>query len=138
MHLVCHHVLYPIQYLLSTPHHPFHTLSQHSLRGKCCSSSDTVGMPIFSFWDGLCDPIACSLLGGGVPSHNSGYKVTRLFPSIMLVCYFVPPPSFLDRRHSRGIPSFSPIVSSPSNSTTAAAALFFYPSKYRPACSHHC
>ena len=32
------------------------------------------------FWDGLRDHIECSLLGSGSPSHNSGYKSTRLCP----------------------------------------------------------
>ena len=35
----------------------------------------------FLSWSGLCDPIACSLLGGGIATQNSGYKVTRLCPS---------------------------------------------------------
>ena len=35
----------------------------------------------FLFWSGLRDPIACSLLGGGIPNQNSGYKSTRLCPS---------------------------------------------------------
>ena len=90
----------------------------------------------FFFWAGLGDPIACSLFSGGIPYQNSGYKVTRLCPYIMLVFYFVPPPSFPYRRHSRGINSSSPIVSSTSDST--AAVLLFYPSKSRPACYHHC
>ena len=41
----------------------------------------------FFFWYGLRDPIACSLLGGGIPSQNSDYKVTRLCLSIILSCY---------------------------------------------------
>ena len=28
------------------------------------------------------NPIACSLLGGVIPSQNSGYKITRLYPSL--------------------------------------------------------
>ena len=47
----------------------------------------------FFFWAGLGDPISCSLLGGGIPSKNSSYKVTRLCPYIMLSWYFVLPPS---------------------------------------------
>ena len=35
---------------------------------------------ILFFWSGLSDPIACSLLGGGITTQNSGYKVTRLCP----------------------------------------------------------
>ena len=50
------------------------------------------------FWGRLRYPISCSLLGGATPSQNSGYKVTRLCPSIMLSCYFVPPSSLPDRR----------------------------------------
>ena len=38
----------------------------------------------FFFWAVLHDPIECSLLGGDIPSQNSGYKVTRLCSSIML------------------------------------------------------
>ena len=53
----------------------------------------------------------------------------------MLVCYFLPLPSFLARHHSRGIPSSSPIVSSLSN--FSAGALFFAPYKSRPTCYHH-
>ena len=56
----------------------------------------------FFFWDGLRDPISCSLLGGGIPSQNSGYKVTRLCPSSMLSCFFVPPSSFPARRRFQG------------------------------------
>ena len=56
---------------------------------------------------------------------------------IILVCYFVPPPSIPSRSHSRGIPSYSPINSYLSESAAAAAALFFAPYKYRPTCSHH-
>ena len=57
----------------------------------------------------------------------------------MLVWYFVPPPSIPARCHYRGIPSSSPIDSSPPKSAAAAAAaaLFFPPPKSRPACSHH-
>ena len=33
------------------------------------------------FCTGLRDPIACSLLGGGSPSQNSGYNITILCPS---------------------------------------------------------
>ena len=38
-------------------------------------------MIIFFLWAGLHDPIACSLLGGGNPYQNSGYKITRVCPS---------------------------------------------------------
>ena len=48
---------------------------------------------IFFFWAGFRDPIACSLLGSGIPAHNSGYKFTKLCPYSMLGFYFVPPPS---------------------------------------------
>ena len=33
------------------------------------------------FWSGLHDHIACSLLGGGIPTQNSGYRDTRICPS---------------------------------------------------------
>ena len=36
----------------------------------------------FFFCTRLCEPIACSLFGGGIPYHNSGYNITRLFPSL--------------------------------------------------------
>ena len=49
------------------------------------------------FSSGLRDPIVCWLLGGGIPSQKSGYKVTRIRPSIMLSCFCVPLPSFLAR-----------------------------------------
>ena len=55
----------------------------------------------------------------------------------MLVCYFVPPPSFLARHNFRGIPSSSPTVSYLSNSAAAAANFFFAPYTYRPDCYHH-
>ena len=59
----------------------------------------------------------------------------------MLVFYFFLLPSIESRCHSRGIPYSSPIESSIPESGSAAAAsattLFFPPSKYRPACSHH-
>ena len=86
------------------------------------------------FWSDLRDPIACSLLGGGIRSQNINYKVTRICTSIMLSWYFVPPLSFPAHRFSRGIPSSLPIASSPYDS---AAALLFLPSKYRPSCYHH-
>ena len=35
----------------------------------------------FFFWDGLRDTISCSFWGGGIPSQNSGYKITRIYPS---------------------------------------------------------
>ena len=42
---------------------------------------------LFLFWSVLRDSIACSLLGGIIPSHNSGYKFTRLCPyCIMVLC----------------------------------------------------
>ena len=47
----------------------------------------------FFFWAGPRDPIACSVLGGGIPSQKSGYKVTRLCTYIILSCYFVLLPS---------------------------------------------
>ena len=55
----------------------------------------------------------------------------------MLVCYFIPPPSFPAHRHYMGISSSSTIVHSSSDSDDAAAALFFYHSKSIPACPHH-
>ena len=36
----------------------------------------------FFFWAGLRDHIAYSLLGGGIPSQNSGYNITRLCRSL--------------------------------------------------------
>ena len=92
---------------------------------------------VFFFWAGIHDPIECSFLGGGIPSQNSGYKVTRLCPYIMLVFHFLPLPSILAHCYSKGITYSSPIESIPSKSAAAAAALFFTRSKSRPACSHH-
>ena len=42
---------------------------------------DNIGAPdieFFFFWTGLRDLIACSILGGGIPTQNSGYESTRL------------------------------------------------------------
>ena len=39
----------------------------------------------------LCVSVSCSILGGGIPSHNSVYKSTRICPSIVLSCYLVFP-----------------------------------------------
>ena len=36
----------------------------------------------FFFWAGIRDPISCSLLGGGIPSQNSGNNITRVCPSL--------------------------------------------------------
>ena len=55
----------------------------------------------------------------------------------MLVCYFVPLPLILARRHSRVIPFSSLSNSSPSESATTSAVLFLAPSKSRPACFYH-
>ena len=45
------------------------------------------------FWAGLRDPIVCSLLGGGILYQNSGYKSTRLCPSLCLgFFYYIVPP----------------------------------------------
>ena len=53
------------------------------------------------FWDGFRDPIACSLLGGGIPYQNSSYKRTRLCTSLSLgFCYYIVPP----------LPCFLPVV----------------------------
>ena len=88
------------------------------------------------FWDGLGDPIALSLLGGGIPAHNSGYKVTRRCPYSMLSCYFVSSPSLRFVIISKGIPSSSLISSSLSDSDYADA-IFSPPSKSNLSCSHH-
>ena len=62
--------------------------------GNALKCTSTIPFFFFFFWDGLCDPIAFSLLGGGIPSQNIGYNVTRLCTSIMLSFYFVPLPLF--------------------------------------------
>ena len=85
----------------------------------------------FIFWDGLRDPIACSLLGGGIPSQKSGYKTTRLCTSLSLVFfyYFIVPPAVFPARclyrcinrplhsilpHSnRSLPEIPPLCPSP-------------------------
>ena len=54
---------------------------------------------------GICDPIECSIVGGGMPTHNSGYKSTRLWTLFYLGYFFshpqkmalvppLPPPRF--------------------------------------------
>ena len=43
----------------------------------------------FFLWTGLPDPIESSIVGGGIPTQNSGYKSARLFPSKFRFCYFV-------------------------------------------------
>ena len=45
----------------------------------------------FFLWVGLRDPVECSLLGGGIPAQNRGYKGTRLCLFIVLSCYLVLP-----------------------------------------------
>ena len=48
-----------------------------------------VGLFLFFLCTSIRDPIACSILGGGIPTQNSGYKRTRLCPSYvyrMLCC----------------------------------------------------
>ena len=50
---------------------------------KCIFGSGRgIDLLLFFFGDGLRDRIACSLLGGGILSHNSSYKITRLCPSL--------------------------------------------------------
>ena len=67
--------------------------------GGSYTSIYTLGISTFTFlllllfWAGLSDPLACPLLGGGIPSQNSGYKSTRLFPYLNLgFCYYAVPP----------------------------------------------
>ena len=80
-----------------------------------------INLLFFFFWVGLRDPIACSLLGGGIPSQKSGYKSTRLCTSLSLVfCYYVDPP----------LPCFRPVV--------CPGGLLVHPTPFRstrPACS---
>ena len=76
----------------------------------------------------LCLPMACSLLGGVVPSQNSVYKGTRLCSSIVLTCYFI-------TLH----PNFHPSVSScsvPSSPYNSAADLSLAPFRSKPSFSH--
>ena len=117
------------KYHINSPINLYYTFRQR----KC----NSIIQHIFFFRAGLRDPIPFSLLSGGITSHNSGYKFNRLCPYIMLVCYFLPPPSLPARNHSWGIPSSSPIFSSMYNYAAAAVAILFAPSKYIPACSHH-
>ena len=78
---------------------------------------------------GLCDPIACSIVGGGVLTQNSGYKSTRLRPLFYLGYFFyrpqnmalfppLPPPRFIRvpcpprhiaRTYSLSLPLLTPI-----------------------------
>ena len=128
---------------------------------KYCTRSvwkiDKIPWFFFFLWAGLRDPIACSLLDGGIPYHNSGYKITRLCPFFfMLVFYFVYLSSIPVCRRSRGIHSSAPLHSAPldplaplnssptkaepyskSVAYSASSDLFFAPSKSMPACSHH-
>ena len=48
---------------------------------KSISYDDALHQGLSVCWSGLRDPIACSLLGGGIPTQNSGYGDTRLCPS---------------------------------------------------------
>ena len=87
------------------------------------------------FWTGLCGPIVCSLLVGIVTAHNSGYKDTRLCPSIVLV-YYRSTPCLQYRPGLSSCAAPSPhFSSSPSDS---AAALSFSPYESIPSCSRHC
>ena len=54
----------------------------------------------FFLWTVLRDPIACSILGGGIPTQNSGYNSTRLCSSKF---------SFLILHHP-SLPCFRPVV----------------------------
>ena len=47
----------------------------------------------FFFSTGLRDPIACSIVGCGIPTQNSGYKSTRLCPSKFRCLLICPSPS---------------------------------------------
>ena len=55
----------------------------------------------FFFCTSLRDPIACSILGGLIPSHNNGYKLTRLCPSYVYRMIRLCPPLILARQKSR-------------------------------------
>ena len=84
--------------------------------------------------DRHCDPIACSLLGDGVPSQNIGYRGSRICPYIVLGYYLSTP-------LLQSLPGFSSCdttspycASSPSDS---ASALYFAPSRSRPSCYHN-
>ena len=85
-------------------------------------------------WTGLRGPIACSLLGGGVPTHNRGYRDTIICPYIVLLYYR----SFPCLQCHPGVSSCaatSPhLYSSPPES---AADLSFPPSISIPSCPHH-
>ena len=47
-----------------------------------------VGQNTFLSLTDLHDPIACSILGGGIPSQNSGYESTRICPLVYLCASF--------------------------------------------------
>ena len=104
------------------------------MRLECNTGLWSYFFSLFFFWTGLCGPIAFSLLGGGVPTHNSGYMYTRLFPYIVLV-YYRSTPCLQSRP---GVSSYTApshhLYSSPSYSTTA---LSFDPSRAIPSFSHY-
>ena len=114
----------------------------------------------FLFWAGLREYIACSLLGGIIPSQNSGYRVTRLCTYFIVLlcstCFSTFPRS--DLSSSRGIHSdplhFSPLdpltppylssdstsdpASDPESIVVVSAFLPFYFSRSIPSCFRHC
>ena len=109
---------------------PFPTIIQ--LKGFLGGIQHYVTSLLF-FWTGLCGPVACSLLGGGVTTQKSGYKDTRICSYIVLVCYRSTP-CFQSRPGISYYTASSPhLFSSPSDSS---AALFFAPYRKSPSCYH--
>ena len=89
---------------------------------------------ILLLMDRRCDPIASLLLGDGVPPHTSGYRGSRLCPYIVLGYYLSTP-------HLQSRPGVSscdaPSMYCSSSPPNSAAALYFYPYRSRPYCSHN-
>ena len=67
----------------------------------------------FFFWGGLHDSILFSLLGGGISSQNSGYKITIICPFFYISFLLHLPTSILASCDSRGMHSSAPLHSSP-------------------------
>ena len=86
----------------------------------------------FFFWTGLCVPIECSLLGGGIPYQKTGYKGTRIYTTIVLSFYLVLP-VFINGRSSLTFPIPPPHFVPPLRLTSPLLSPSPSPSPIRPA-----
>ena len=84
---------------------------------------------LFFFWTSLSDPIACSLLGVGVPAQNIGYRGTNLCPSILLG-YYRSTPLLQSWPGVSSCAALSPYCAS--SLSDSASALSFAPSRSSP------